>query len=43
VSPEVTEGGLIALVEDGDQIAIDIPNRSISLLAGDAEIRRRRA
>jgi dihydroxy-acid dehydratase len=31
VSPEAAGGGLIALVEDGDQITIDIPNRSISL------------
>ena len=31
VSPEAAEGGLIALVEDGDPIAIDIPRRSIRL------------
>ena len=31
VSPEAAEGGLIALVEDGDPIAIDIPHRSIRL------------
>jgi dihydroxy-acid dehydratase len=31
VSPEAAGGGLIALVEDGDQISIDIPNRRISL------------
>ncbi|GAA3607169.1 dihydroxy-acid dehydratase [Kineosporia mesophila] len=31
VSPEAAGGGLIALVEDGDQISIDIPNRQISL------------
>jgi dihydroxy-acid dehydratase len=31
VSPEAAGGGLIALIEDGDQISIDIPNRSISL------------
>ncbi|MFD1332456.1 dihydroxy-acid dehydratase [Methylopila musalis] len=31
VSPEAAEGGLIALVEDGDRIEIDIPNRSIRL------------
>ncbi|MFJ2759419.1 dihydroxy-acid dehydratase [Nocardioides sp. NPDC087217] len=31
VSPEAAGGGLIALVEDGDPISIDIPNRSISL------------
>jgi dihydroxy-acid dehydratase len=31
VSPEAATGGLIALVEEGDTIAIDIPNRSIEL------------
>ena len=31
ISPEAASGGLIALVEDGDQISIDIPGRSISL------------
>jgi dihydroxy-acid dehydratase len=32
ISPEAASHGLIALVEDGDEIAIDIPNRSIELL-----------
>jgi dihydroxy-acid dehydratase len=31
ISPEAAAGGLIALVEDGDQISIDIPGRSIGL------------
>ena len=31
VSPEAAGGGLIALVQDGDEIMIDIPNRSIHL------------
>lgn len=31
VSPEAASGGMIALVEEGDIIKIDIPNRSISL------------
>ncbi|GLY27058.1 dihydroxy-acid dehydratase [Kineosporia sp. NBRC 101731] len=31
ISPEAAGGGLIALVEDGDPISIDIPNRQISL------------
>ncbi|MFF0719437.1 dihydroxy-acid dehydratase [Micromonospora sp. NPDC003816] len=31
VSPEAASGGLIALVEPGDEIVIDIPNRSIDL------------
>jgi dihydroxy-acid dehydratase len=43
VSPEAAEGGLIGLVEAGDRIEIDIPNRSIRLLVDDAELARRRA
>jgi dihydroxy-acid dehydratase len=43
VSPEAAEGGLIALVEDGDRIVIDIPNRSIRLDVADGELARRRA
>ncbi|KAB0679749.1 dihydroxy-acid dehydratase [Aureimonas leprariae] len=42
VSPEAAEGGTIGLVEDGDRIEIDIPNRSIRLAVDDAEIARRR-
>ncbi|MFT4189481.1 MAG: dihydroxy-acid dehydratase [Aeromicrobium sp.] len=42
VSPEAASGGLIALVEDGDEIAIDIPNRSIELVVDEAELERRR-
>ena len=34
-SPEAASGGTIALVEDGDRIRIDIPNRSIELLVSD--------
>ncbi|MFP1628644.1 dihydroxy-acid dehydratase [Streptomyces sp. 5K101] len=40
-SPEAASGGTIALVEDGDRIRIDIPNRSIALLVDDAELARR--
>lgn len=43
VSPEAAEGGAIGLVENGDIIAIDIPNRSISLQIDEAELARRRA
>lgn len=43
VSPEAAEGGAIGLVESGDIIAIDIPNRSISLQVSDDELTRRRA
>ncbi|HET9382694.1 MAG TPA: dihydroxy-acid dehydratase [Streptomyces sp.] len=40
-SPEAASGGTIALVEDGDRIRIDIPDRSIELLVDDAELARR--
>ncbi|BBF93687.1 dihydroxy-acid dehydratase [Blastochloris tepida] len=43
VSPEAAEGGLIALVEDGDRVEIDIPSRTIRLAVPDAEIARRQA
>ena len=42
VSPEAAEGGLIALVEDGDRIEIDIPNRSIRLAVAPEVIEARR-
>ncbi|MGH3353674.1 MAG: dihydroxy-acid dehydratase [Nocardioides sp.] len=42
VSPEAAGGGLIALVEDGDQITIDIPNRSIALDVDDIVLDERR-
>ena len=42
VSPEAAEGGLIGLVENGDQVRIDIPSRRIELLVADAELRCRR-
>ena len=42
VSPEAAEGGLIALVEDGDRIEIDIPARSIKAAVSDCELARRR-
>ena len=40
-SPEAAAGGLIAAVEDGDPIRIDIPNRSISLAVSDDILARR--
>jgi dihydroxy-acid dehydratase len=43
VSPEAAEGGLIALVEDGDRIEIDIPGRSIALKVSDTVLAERRA
>ncbi|WP_030673334.1 dihydroxy-acid dehydratase [Streptomyces rimosus] len=41
-SPEAASGGTIALVEDGDRIRIDIPNRTIELLVPEAELTARR-
>ena len=38
VSPEAAEGGLIALVEEGDTIVFDIPNRSVRLDVPEAEL-----
>ena len=43
VSPEAAQGGAIGLVEAGDRIEIDIPNRTISLMVSDAEMQQRRA
>lgn len=43
VSPEAAEGGTIALVEDGDRIEIDIPNRKITLAVSETELSARRA
>ena len=42
-SPEAASGGTIALVEDGDRIRIDIPNRSMELLVPDEVLAARRA
>ncbi|WP_404392047.1 dihydroxy-acid dehydratase [Pseudoalteromonas phenolica] len=41
-SPEAASGGALALVENGDRIHIDIPNRGIHLLIDDAEMAARR-
>jgi dihydroxy-acid dehydratase len=43
VSPEAAEGGLIALVKEGDIISIDIANYSINVKLDDDEIAKRRA
>jgi len=43
ISPEAMAGGLIALVEEGDLIAIDIPRGKLELKVDDAELNRRRA
>ncbi|MCG8683808.1 MAG: dihydroxy-acid dehydratase [Desulfobacterales bacterium] len=41
VSPEATQGGLIAIVQENDQIQIDIPNKTIELLVPKEEIETR--
>ena len=43
VSPEAAEGGAIGLVEEGDMIEIDIPNRSIRVAVSDEVLAHRRA
>ena len=42
ISPEAAEGGLIAFIENGDKIHIDIPNRTIDLLVPDDVIAKRK-
>ena len=43
ISPEAAAGGVIGLIEEGDIISIDIPNRSIELHVDDAVLEKRRA
>lgn len=43
VCPEAMEGGVIALIEDGDTIEINIPNRTLAVNLSDAELEQRRA
>lgn len=42
ICPEAANGGTIALIQNGDKIKIDIPNRSIELLVSDSELENRR-
>ncbi|MBO4637653.1 MAG: dihydroxy-acid dehydratase [Clostridiales bacterium] len=42
ISPEAVSGGMIAYVNDGDMIAIDIPNYSITLKVSDDELQERK-
>jgi len=42
VSPEAAAGGVIALIQEGDIISIDIPDRSLNLLVGEGELNRRK-
>ena len=43
VSPEAASGGVIALIEDGDPIEIDIPTRQIRLAIAESELAARKA
>jgi dihydroxy-acid dehydratase len=42
LSPEAAVGGPIALIEEGDEILIDIPNKKLELLVDDATLANRR-
>ena len=42
VSPEAAAGGVIALVEEGDEIELDIPGKALTLHVSDDELSRRR-
>ncbi len=42
VAPEAVDGGVIALVEDGDTIRIDIPARTVTLDVSDSDLEQRR-
>ena len=42
VAPEAAHGGPIALVQDGDRIRVDVPNKTLDLLVDEAELERRR-
>jgi dihydroxy-acid dehydratase len=42
ISPEAAEGGALALVQEGDRIEIDIPNRLIQVCLSEAELAKRR-
>jgi dihydroxy-acid dehydratase len=42
-SPEAASGGAIGLVQEGDRIEIDIPNRSINVALSESELTKRRA
>jgi dihydroxy-acid dehydratase len=42
ISPEAADGGPIALIREGDRIAIDIPKRKLTLKVGNEELKRRK-
>ncbi|OMH41249.1 dihydroxy-acid dehydratase [Desulfurobacterium indicum] len=41
ISPEATEGGIIGIIEDGDEIYLNIPERKLELLVPEEEIKKR--
>ncbi len=41
--PEASDGGPIALIEDGDLVEIDVPGRALSLHVDEATLARRKA
>jgi len=43
ISPEAADGGLLAVIRDGDMIEIDIPERGIRVDLGDQELNQRLA
>ncbi len=43
IAPEAADGGPLALVQNGDMIALDVPNRSLHLDVSDVELAARRA
>ncbi|MCR5265967.1 MAG: dihydroxy-acid dehydratase [Cyanobacteria bacterium RUI128] len=43
ICPEASNGGMIALIKDGDDIEIDIPNRKLNLLVSEDEIASRKS
>ena len=43
VAPEATDGGPIALVQDGDRVRLDLETSTLDLLVDDGELERRRA
>lgn len=42
ISPEAYEGGTLALIEDGDDITIHVPDRTIELHVSEEELKQRR-
>jgi dihydroxy-acid dehydratase len=42
VAPEAAMGGPIGLVQEGDEIVLDVPNRTLDLRVDDVELERRR-